>query len=94
MRTITQQLSYWWDEELLDLLLAHGAKRFSRIDIWDVDWSAIAQNLGRDDPGAALEDPRSPAERLVMQWLRWTQRRNPGGKLTRWMQRALRPFGW
>ena len=94
LRQSATSRTFWWDEEVLDLLLEHGPRTFRRIDLWDVDWYEIAGLVRRDAPAGSLDDPRGPVERAVMAWLAATQRRKPAGRRTRWVQRALIPFGW
>jgi hypothetical protein len=94
MRSVTPEATYWWDGEVLDLLLEHGPRRFRRVDLWDVDWHEIARRLGREVPEGALADPRTRADRAMMAWLRATQRRKPEARRTRWVQRGFIPFGW
>jgi glycosyltransferase involved in cell wall biosynthesis len=93
-RSVTPEPVYWWDEEVLDLLLEHGARRFKRVDLWDVDWTAVAGRLGRPVAPGSLSDPRTLGDRAMMAWLRATQRRRPESRRTRWTQRAFIPLGW
>jgi hypothetical protein len=79
MRSIPEEAQYPWDDEVAGWMQAYGAKRFKKLDIWDVDWEAA--------------DPRGPLTRLVHRWLRATQDRYDRGG-TRLVQRALIPFGW
>jgi len=80
MRSIAEQARYPWDEEVLGWMRSHGAERFEKLDIWDVDWEGMA-------------DPRGPVTRSIHRWLRATQ---DGANRTRirLIQRALIPFGW
>jgi glycosyltransferase involved in cell wall biosynthesis len=84
---------FWWDEEVLDMLLEHGCKRFRRIDIWSVDWNAVARRLGRATTSGQLDDPRSRLDRAVFRFLAKTQ-----GSSHRWTvrvaQRMLAVLGW
>lgn len=79
MRSIPEQGSYYWDEEVAGWMRAHGAKRFAKLDIWDA--------------GLEAADPRGPATRLVHRWLRATQGAYHRPQI-RLVQRALIPFGW
>jgi glycosyltransferase involved in cell wall biosynthesis len=82
-----------WDREVLEWIRSYGRDRFAKLDIWDVDWSRKARELGCDIPPAALADPRSATDRAVMNWLARTQPR-AGERRVRWAQRSLRLFGW
>jgi hypothetical protein len=83
-----------FDEEVLDWILRFGAERFGKIDIWQgVDWRAKAQAVGREVPAAAVADPRSATERIVMRWLARTQP-HAAQLRTRTVQWLLRPAGW
>jgi len=83
---------YYWDEEIVRWMSEHGAARFRKLAIWDIDWSRIARDMGVASP-EALRDPRSSAERAVHAWLARTQWRANAWR-TRAVQWALRPFGW
>lgn len=47
---------YWWDEEVINYFDLYGPDRFRKINIWDVDWNALAKLSGRD---GKYDDPRS-----------------------------------
>jgi hypothetical protein len=94
IRAASEDAVYWWDKEVLDWLARHGAPRFRRLDVWDVDWAEIAARLGRAVAPASVRDPRSAFERAVHRWLEATQRRRPDSRRIRWMQRTLIPLGW
>jgi len=89
MRTIPSERHYPWDEEVLGWIGTHGAGRFRKLDIWDVDWAAIAHAAGLEAPDA---DPRGPLTRSIHSWLRATQDRHTRTRI-RLVQRALIPFG-
>jgi glycosyltransferase involved in cell wall biosynthesis len=82
-----------WDHEVLAWLAEHGAQRFRRIAIWDVDWLSLARAWGHQVTPATLGDPRTPFERAVHGWLRRTQP-IAGRRRIRAIQRALAPLGW
>lgn len=71
---------FWWDADVLEWMRENGPDRFRKLDVWDVEWPAIA-------------DPRGPLERRVHRWLARTQNR-PDSPKVRWMQRMLIPLGW
>lgn len=91
------------DAEVIDWILEFGPERFARINIWqetdwqgrrrDVDWPGKARALGREVPAAAVADPRSASERMIMSWLARTQSRKARLR-TRMVQWMLRPAGW
>lgn len=76
----------------LDLIEQHGAERFRRADIWDVDWSAIAAAEGKP-LARPIPDPRGTGTRLAHAWLRVTQNRRES-LATRLGERLLRDLGW
>jgi hypothetical protein len=82
-----------WDREVLGWILEHGARRFARLDIWDVDWAVLARRAGVDADPATVADPRTAFERRVHSWLRRTQSRALERPI-RLRQRALIPLGW
>jgi glycosyltransferase involved in cell wall biosynthesis len=84
---------HWHDREVLAWLRSYGTRQFARVDIWDVDWAAVARRAGEDVEAEALADPRSRWERMVHAWLARTQERSAQASV-RWQQRLLIPFGW
>jgi glycosyltransferase involved in cell wall biosynthesis len=84
---------FWWDEEVLDMLLEHGSERFRRIDVWDVDWSSVARRLGRASPNGELADPRSTIDRAAF-WLLAKTQGISHWPAVRIVQRMLSLFGW
>lgn len=82
-----------WDARALELIIEHGPERLRHVDIWGVDWRAVARDLGGHLPGDSVSDPRSPLDRAVHRWLARTQYR-ADARRTRWAQRALRLLGW
>lgn len=85
---------YWWDAEVFDWIVEHGARRFAKLALWDVDWADIGRRLGRDVPAARVRDPRGRFAKAVHRWLATTQRRDVEAPATRWAQRLLIPLGW
>jgi glycosyltransferase involved in cell wall biosynthesis len=83
---------YRWDGEMLALFEQHGAQRFRRLDVWDVDWKQLAVAWDRS-PGTVPGDPRTSLDRFVMRYLRRTQGREH--RLPwRWVDHGLRMLGW
>ena len=91
MTTVLESGRYDWDRQVLEWMQEHGPRSFRRVDMWEVDWTARAEQWGMTD--YAVRDPRSPLDRLVLGWLRRTQRysRRAG---VRHVDRSLRLFGW
>lgn len=85
---------FYWDEQVLDWILEHGAEKFRRLDIWDVDWADMARRLGRSVDPALVRDPRLRFDRAVHSWLRQTQARCGDDFGVRAVQRALIPLRW
>ena len=90
-RSLKGESVTWWDTELLQMLVEHGPKHFRKLNIWDMDWNALAASLGID--GVDLADPRSSAEKAIHYLLVKTQnqRTNLG---VRAFERLLRLLGW
>jgi Glycosyl transferase family 2 len=89
MRSTRVDGQYRWDADVLDMLREHGARRFRKVDIWDVDWNALASGRG----AFRVRDPRTPVDRLALRWLRWAQPR----RRRHWVRafsRCLRLIGW
>ena len=63
---------YETDKEVLRALEQHGARRFAKLAIWDVDWTAIARAHGWERP-ERFADPRSKLEKRVHVWLARSQ---------------------
>ena len=93
MRSIPEEAHYPWDEEVLGWMRVYGARRFRKLDIWDVDWESVAHRAGLAAPDGGLADPRGYLTRAIHRWLRASQDRHTRGR-TRLAQRALIPFGW
>jgi hypothetical protein len=91
-----------WDEDILKWLLEHGTKKFRRVAIWDVNWSARYRMIYGRSPAVSLNDPRSKFEKLVHIWLKRTQhhfsyfeQQTTVSKLTaKFCEKLLRFFGW
>jgi hypothetical protein len=93
MRTTPEQHWYSWDELILDWLVTHGPGTFAKLDVWEPDYRALAQQTGRDVDPRLVADPRSRGTRLVHAWLARTQAQSSERRI-RLVQRALIPFGW
>ena len=94
MTGVEPEATYWTDEEVLAMLIEHGPSHFRRLDVWDVDWPAVAKSTGKYYTGNELADPRTTFDKLVYRWLAETQRRGPDRPATRLLQRILIPLGW
>jgi hypothetical protein len=92
LTSVRREARYRWDGQVLELLRVHGAARFRRLNIWDVDWAAIAA-AWNVDPSTLPKDPRSWIDRAVLRYLRRSQGRH-NGRLYRWIDAALRIVGW
>lgn len=82
-----------WHRRILDLMRAHGAAAFRRVDIWDVDWASEAKRLGVDVVPSRLSDDRGRLDRTVLRWLRFAQPRRRSAAV-RLISRSLRLVGW
>jgi hypothetical protein len=85
--------SLWWDQEVLEWIVAYGPRPFRKLDIWDVDWPRLARSAGREVDPRQLQDPRRRWERGIHRWLARTQG-NLDSVSTRWLQRLLIVMGW
>jgi glycosyltransferase involved in cell wall biosynthesis len=93
---------YRWDREVLRFLEEHGAAKFRRLAIWDVNWTTRQAELFPDKPSKTYRDPRGLFDKTVHRWLRWTQRyycfhQHPTVLQTlyhRFVGMVLRPIGW
>lgn len=56
---------YWWDKEVIGLIKKYSKRKFSKIYIWDFDWTKF---------GPEFSDPRSVAEKLIHIYLFWSQK--------------------
>lgn len=90
MTTVRREQYYWRDTLILEMFQEYGARRFRKVDLWDVDWAGIAAALGKPAPPA---DPRSALDKWMHRWLRATQARCYDPKI-RLVQRCLRVLGW
>jgi glycosyltransferase involved in cell wall biosynthesis len=93
MTSVRRPGEFRWDRDVMDLFTRHGVRAFRHLDVWDADWTERARADGSADASRSFRDPRGPAERLIHQWLRWTQRHSA----SRWVRlgdRVLRAFGW
>jgi hypothetical protein len=93
MRGVRSEGCTWWDREIVSMFLKHGTERFRRLDIWDVDWPAVAASAGVEVTRPDVADPRSAFDKRVHRWLRATQPRSKEPRI-RLLQRALRTAGW
>ena len=84
---------FWWDEEVLRWIAKHGRERFRRLDIWDVPWAEIANELDVAVDPRTVTDPRDRMDRAIHRWLGRTQ--HGAGKVhVRQLQRVLALLGW
>jgi hypothetical protein len=92
MRGVAADGHYRWDADVIAMLLDRGPRFFRKLDIWDVNWTAIAHSH-RIPLTTEIVDPRSSLDRAVLHWLRYAQprRRSP---FVRAASRALRVVGW
>lgn len=53
---------YWYDAEVLNYFDKYGTKKFSKLNIWDIDWNQKAQGMDRK---GNYQDPRSRYEKMI-----------------------------
>lgn len=90
-RSLKSEPVMWWDREILELIRKHGKETFRKIDMWDKDWNAFAESLGKRDQD--YSDPRSATEKLLHRLLASTQK-NRGSLFARFVERFARMNGW
>jgi hypothetical protein len=96
-RSSETEKTFWWDEEVLDYFDRFGTGKFSKLNIWEPDWSKKANSVGRK---AQYRDPRSWDEILVHHWIgqyreKLKQNRGLAFKLINLFGRkVLRLIGW
>jgi hypothetical protein len=93
MTSVRRDAVFWWDREVVAFLAEHGAKKFKREAIWDVDWIAVSEKVGAPLDAERAGDPRTRFDKYVHRWLRKTQ---PVAhyRSVRLADRMLRLFGW
>ncbi len=96
VRQIRPQSTDKWDLRILDFLLAEGAGRFAKLDIWSVNWAQRLRELRPADAGRAdeLVDPRRGIDRGVMRYLRQAHRRRNRDFTYKVARRLIKPLGW
>ncbi len=66
---ITDEPPYWYDAVVLDWFRQYGPGRFTRLDIWDVDWEGLRQLSLRQGnnsvPRQVIKDPRTIGEKVL-----------------------------
>jgi glycosyltransferase involved in cell wall biosynthesis len=73
MSSVNRDGTYRWDREVLDYFREHGAEKFKRLKIWDVDWDKLRDQLYPAEPKNGPLDPRNRFDKLVHRWLESTQ---------------------
>jgi hypothetical protein len=69
LQTVTRQRHYWWDEEVLRLMLHYGPEHFAKEEIWDFDWIELAKSIAIKEP-TKVGDPRGVFHRAMHWWTR------------------------
>lgn len=62
---------FWFDIELTRLIQKYGEEKFRRLDIWDL---SKVSDLSHD-----ITDPRNLIDRMILVWLKKSQRFSKGG---------------
>lgn len=91
MRSVCRDERYRWDREILKMFSEHGAGRFAKLAIWDIDWRVVAERLGYENASDFI-DPRNKWQKMLHGWLKGTQ---PDAKSLniRLMDRILKLLG-
>ena len=94
MTTVPPRAFYYWDRELLDLFSKYGIDRLRKLDVWQVDWQEISQQMEYEGQQIEpLADPRNSFEKSVHAWLKQTQPDSQRWTI-RLVQNLLKIFGW
>lgn len=102
MTSVTTEMVYRWDKEVLQLLETYGTKKFKRLFIWNFNWSKLYKDLYPEKPERNFPDPRTRLDKLVQMWLLRTQPsfyHDTNSRYTsilyyRFVQKVLARFGW
>jgi glycosyltransferase involved in cell wall biosynthesis len=89
--SLKTELVTWWDEEVFQMLSEHSPAHFRKIAIWDKDWNAISDEVGKKNGG--LSDPRSAGEKIAHMLLKRSQNHR-SNLVVRAFERCLRMSGW
>jgi glycosyltransferase involved in cell wall biosynthesis len=73
MSSVNRDASYRWDHEVLEYFRLHGAEKFKRLAIWDVDWAKLRDEFYPEESTKGRLDPRSKFDKLVHRWLESSQ---------------------
>jgi glycosyltransferase involved in cell wall biosynthesis len=68
----TRQMEYWWDREVVELLLKHGTKKFIPAYIWFRNWNEILHRI-KPENKSDLSDPRNFFQKLLHFYLHLSQ---------------------
>lgn len=79
---------YWYDEEVLNFFDTYGTRKFSKLNIWDVDWNQKAQLLSRK---GNYSDPRSKPEVWIHKFIERHREELKLRQSFKW--KAIRLFG-
>lgn len=71
MKTVNRH-EYWWDREVIDMMLAHGTKKFAKAYLWYRDWNQIKKKYYPDNL-TDLADPRNTGMKVLHAWLHASQ---------------------
>ena len=94
MTSVPAQMTFWWDEEVLQWLQQHQAGAFCKLPIWDHDWLSLAKERGIPDrENGSYADPRSWLHRLMHTYLRRTQAARHS-RLVKTLDRWFVKAGW
>lgn len=73
MTSVYRASLYWWDREILKWMSKYGVSKFRKLAIWDVDWTALSQQVDYPAPIDGYRDPRNWIDKLIHYWLKSTQ---------------------
>ena len=88
MTTVVRDQTFHWERSTLQYMARYGPAFFSKLDVWDIDWTKVARTHNVPDANA-LGDPRTRLEMLIHHWL-WSTQPRAAGPLVRILDRLLR----
>jgi hypothetical protein len=93
MTSICKEKTFWWDKDVLKLIIENDPKTFKREAIWDFDWGELNKRINHDIKQANLDDPRSVFDKYVHHWLSRTQPAHFRLRV-RAVETILKSIGW
>ena len=71
--SVTKFATYYWDVQVAEWIAEHGAEKFAKLDIWQLDYEETWRKAKGKEPPRSLKDPRTAEQKQTIDWLRSTQ---------------------